>query len=397
MTNLIEFLQRHVPLLTHDLDTLRDGATRTLETEWEYLVRLLTARAPSGGCLLPGAIGGVVAALADELGLKENFIPEIGSSGNSGIAIGAATDAVDILITAHIDRPSFRVRDVRPGEGGVLYPICADRFPEGEYRARALAMRWEPGSGLIVGARGTFVAHKGAGGDSYHFINHEGQLAHYDVVTLDATPELVDGVITGTGLDNCLGALSALYAARILKTAEGTLSAAGRRIVLAFTDLEEGVPTAFFGHGAARLMGALPQPRIGAIVCDAQAVNAGINEMGLGASHGTASAWGRGAYAPPNFHRLAVDLGASLNQRYPSSVQINHGYQSRSDDLGLSRWTRVLGMAGPPMINAHTAEETAHLIDVPRTGVWLAAFTLACVGVESEVRQQYFDKTGTGR
>jgi hypothetical protein len=385
MMNLIDVLQNHAPLLTNDLEVLRDDAPRSLDRAWGHLVRLLTARAPSGGCLLPGAIGGEVAALAEALGLKENFIPEIGSSGNPGITIGAATEAVDLVITAHIDRPSFRVRDVIPDEGGLLYPICADRFPEGEYRAKALAMRWEPGHGLIVGARGSFIAQKGAGGASYRFVNHEGELFYYDVVTLDATPQLADGVITGTGLDNALGALSALYAARILKSADGALNAAGRRIVIAFTDLEEGVPTAFFGHGAARLMGALPQPRIGAIVCDAQAVNAGINEMGRGASHGTASAWGRGAYAPPNFHRLAVDLAASFEGVYPSTVQINHGYQSRSDDLGLSRWTRVLGMAGPPMINAHTAEESAHLIDIPRTGVWLAAFTLACAGIDREL------------
>jgi hypothetical protein len=373
--NLLDTLNRTAPLLTA---ALQSDAAHTLDREWQHLTRLLNALAPSGGCLLPGAIGGVVAALADELGLKDNFIPEIGSSGNPGIRIGAAIHEVDVVITAHIDRPSFRVRDVSP-EGGELYPICADRFPEGEYRAQALAMRWEPGEGLIVGARGTFVAQKGANGDHYRFINHEGQLAYYDVVTLAATPQLVDGVMTATGLDNCLGTLSALYAARILKSAEGALTAAGHRIVIAFTDLEEGVPTAFFGHGAARLMSALPQPRVGAIVCDAQSVNAGINEMGLGASHGTASAWGRGSYAPPNFHRLAVDLAASVNARYPATVQINHGYQSRSDDLGLSRWTRVLGMAGPPMINAHTAEEMAHLSDVPRTAAWLAAFTLGCI------------------
>lgn len=389
MEELIDILQRHAPLLTTDLDALREDTPRFLEREWERLVRLLTARAPSGGCLLPGAIGDVVADLAAELGLTDSYLAEIGSSGNPGVSLGAPIDAVDIVITAHIDRPSFRVREVVAREGGSLYPICADRFPEGDYRARALALRWEPGLGLIVGARGEFVAHNDGHGTTYHFRNREGELASYDVVTLDATPQVVDGVITGTGLDNCLGALSALYAARILKGAESALIAAERRVVIAFTDLEEGVPTAFFGHGAARLTAALPQPRIGAIVCDAQAVNPGINDMGRGVSHGTASAWGRGAYVPPNFHRLAVDLAAAFERVYPSTVQINHGYQSRSDDLGLSRWTRVLGMAGPPMIRAHTAEECAHLIDVPRAGVWLAAFTLACAGVEGDVASGY--------
>jgi len=389
MNGLLDSLQRHAPLLTNDLDALREDAPRFLDREWGRLRRLLSARAPSSGCLLPGAIGEIVADLAAELGLKDNYTAEIGSSGNPGIVIGAPIDAVDLVITAHIDRPSFRVRDVIAGEGGLLYPICADRFPEGEYRARALALRWEPEQGLIVGARGDFAARNDVHGATYHFCNREGELAEYDVVTLDAPPQVVDGVITGTGLDNCLGVLSALYAARILKGVESALIASERRIVIAFTDLEEGIPTAFFGHGAARLTAALPQPRIGAIVCDAQSVNPGINDMGCGVSHGTASAWGRGAYVPPNFHRLAVDLAEAFNQVYPSTVQINRGYQSRSDDVALSRWTRVLGMAGPPMINAHTAEERAHLIDVPRAGVWLGAFALACVDLASDITRRY--------
>ncbi|MCS7070279.1 MAG: hypothetical protein NZM00_02160 [Anaerolinea sp.] len=387
MDDLLELLHRHAPLLTADLEALRADAPRFLEREWARLARLLTAYAPSGGCLLPGAIGDVIADLARELGLGDHLLPEIGHSGNSGIALGAAIDAVDVVIAAHSDRPSFRVREIIPGVGGLLYPVCADRFPDGEYRAGAVALRWEPGQGLIAGAHGDLIA-AGAGDERrYRFLNRDGQLAHHDIVTLAAQPQVTAGVITGTGLDNSLGVLAALYAARILKGAESALKAVGRRIVIAFTDQEEGVPTVFFGHGAARLAWALPQPRIGAIVCDAQSANPGINEMGGGASHGTASAWGRGAYVPPDYHRLAVDLAAAFNRAYPDTVQINHGYQSRSDDVALARWTRVLAMIGPPMIQAHTAQETAHLIDVPRAGVWLAAFALACAGVDADLKR----------
>ena len=388
MHDLFDTLLHKAPALASSVDVLRPPAAPSLDREWQHLQRMLTAHAPSGGCLLPGSISDVVAQLAQELGLGGSYLREIGHSGNPGLSIGARTDAVDIVITAHIDRPSFRVRQLTPGQGGVLYPICADRFPAPAYSAQAVAFRWEPGQGLIAGASGEFRADANTPGQ-YAFVNQQGQLELHDVVTLAAQPQLSDGVITGTGLDNCLGALSALYAARILRQAEAALSAAGRRIVIAFTDQEEGIPTAFFGHGAARLIHALPQPRIGAIVSDAHAVNPGIVEMGGGASHGTASAWGRGSYAPPNFHRLAVDLAGSLNLACPQTVQINHGYQSRSDDLGLSRWTRILGMSGPPMIRAHTAEESAHLGDVPRSALWLASFALACAGIDDSLRRHY--------
>jgi putative aminopeptidase FrvX len=388
LDDLLERLLRHAPLLTADLDALQADTTRFLEREWARLARLLTAYAPSGGCLLPGAIGGAIADLAAELGLSAHLLPEIGHSGNVGLALGAPIEAVDLVIAAHSDRPSFRVREIVP-DGGLLYPVCADRFPDGVYRAGAIALRWEPGQGLIAGAHGDLIAETDGGEKRYRFLNREGQIAEHDLVTLAVPPQVTDGVITGTGLDNSLGVLAALYAARILKSAEGALVAAGRRIVIAFTDLEEGVPTVFFGHGAARLAWALPQPRIGAIVCDAQSANPGINDMGGGVSHGTASAWGRGAYVPPNYHRLAVDLAAALNHPYPNTVQINHGYQSRSDDVALARWTRVLAMIGPPMQHAHTAEETAHLIDVPRAGVWLAAFALACAGVDADLSARY--------
>lgn len=360
---------------------------RLADQTWPALRRLLNAHAPSGGCLLPGAIADDIHALAIEYGLAAHWLPQIGYSGNAGLVFGAPADAippaVDLVIAAHMDRPSFRVRHML-ADGAALYPICADRFPAEGYHARAKALRFQPATplnaqegGLNVGTTGQFVFQPSH--DPVYRLQAD-DIQPYDVVTLDADPTLTDGVINGTGLDNALGMLAALLAGRVFAAQSATLTAAGRCIVIAFTDQEEGIPTDFFGHGAARLTHALPVPRLGAIISDAMSVNDQVR-LGGGAAHGTASAWGRGSYAPPHMHRLAVDLAAVTNTERPASVQINDGYQSRSDDLALSRWTRILGMAGVPMTNAHTAHESAHLADVPLTGAWLAAFALAACGL----------------
>lgn len=360
----------------------------SIETIWPPLRRLLTAYAPSGGCLLPGAIADTIHAIVTDWGLADHWLPQIGHSGNAGLTFGAAIPDVDIVISAHMDRPSFRVRTLTPDGGADLYPICADRFPAPHYQAGAIALRWQPGSGMI-GVPGMFTCHKAADGDRYHFRPADGDLTYADTITLAADPVLAaDGTITGTGLDNSLGVVAALIAARTFQAHHDMLTAAGIRLVIAFTDQEEGVPRAFFGHGAARLTYALPPPRIGAIISDGHGVS-GSTRIGGGAVHGFASAWGTGSYVPLHLHRLAFDLAAHVNAAHPGTVQLHHDYQSRSDDLALGRWTRILGMIGAPLINAHTAEETAHLPDLALTGGWLAAFTLAASGLHSTITAAY--------
>jgi len=355
---------------------------------WPPLRRLLTAYAPSGGCLLPGAIAEVIHTIVSEWGLAAHWLPEIGHSGNAGLTFGAPIAEVDVLISAHMDRPSFRVRDLLPGDGGALYPICADRFPAPVYRAGAVALRWQPGTRLI-GLPGAFTAHKDASGDRYHFRPTDGDLTYADTITLAADPVLAaDGTITGTGLDNSLGILAALIAARTFHAHNHALATAGKRLVIAFTDREEGVPRAFFGHGAARLTYALPPPRVGALISDGHGVG-GSTCIGGGAVHGFASAWGAGSYVPPHLHRLACDFAAHINGVQPRTVQLHHAYQSRSDDLALNRWACILGMIGAPMLNAHTAQETASLPDLPLTGAWLAAFALAVSGLHSDITAAY--------
>ncbi len=148
-----------------------------------------------------------------------------------------------------------------------------------------------------------------------------------------------------------------------------------RRCIIVFTDQEEGSPDAYFGQGAARLMHTLPPPTYGCIVVDTQTIGSGLEpQPGQGACHGTASRWGKGSIVPPNYHALAVDLAAAMNVQRPATVQMNHGYISRSDDVFLSQWARVLALIGPPSSDPHTGHESARLDDIQDTRLVAVVF-----------------------
>ncbi|MCZ7538956.1 MAG: hypothetical protein M5U29_03370 [Anaerolineae bacterium] len=166
---------------------------------------------------------------------------------------------------------------------------------------------------------------------------------------IDPPPTRDGDRVTGTGLDNSLGVLASLLAATALRASEDALRQAGRRLLVVFTDQEEGPPDGFFGHGAARLAHALPPPTAGCVVVDSQTAGPGLGvELGRGAGHGTASGGGRGSIVPPNYHALASDLARQVNDARPGTIQMNTGYLSRSDDTILGRWAPVLALTGPP-------------------------------------------------
>ncbi len=351
-------------------------------TLWPALRRLLQAHAPSGGAWLPGAIVDDIQAISAQLGLEHHFIRQIAATGNAGMAFGADKAAADVIVLAHMDRPTYRVRSL---SDGLLYPMCATRFPATVYQTGAKALRYIEGR-MQVSARGSLITHDG--GKTVHFQLSEGELAWQDTVTMAVEPVLENGVIQGTGLDNCLGVITALGLAVALQQMEADLIAADRRCLIVFTDQEEGIPDAYFGHGAARLTFAVPPPTVGCIVVDAQTVNDAL-VMGQGTAHGTVSAWSRGSVVPPNLIALALDLSAAVNVQQPNTLQMNTGYLSRSDDMALGRWSQILGMSGPPMIEPHTGEEQAHLSDVQCAFHWLSVFTLATLGLNPSIQRQY--------
>jgi hypothetical protein len=350
---------------------------------WADLRALLNANAPSGGSWLPGGIVDEIGQIAAALGLQGRFLRQIGATGNAGVRLGPEKPVYDVIVVSHMDRPSFKVR----GDGS-LYPICANRFPDGRYEVGAKGLRYRDGR-LTVSARGTLISERGEGRDLLRFEPSSGALAWTDMLTMNVTPTLRDGVITGTGLDNCLGVLTMLGAASALASAEDMLRAQDRSVLFVFTDLEEGLPDAYFGHGSARLTYALPPPTFGCLIADAHTAGADGPALGNGASHGHVSAWSRGSFVAPNYLALAVDLAAEANAQRPGTVQLNAGYLSRSDDMALGRWTQILGMIGAPMVDAHTGHESARLADVPDAVWWLAHFTGALLGVSETIRAGY--------
>lgn len=365
---------------------LVDHPLSSEQAAWPALQRLQRAHAPSGGAGLPGAIGETIVRLAGELDLRDHFIPRIGATGNAGLWLGADKAQADLVIVAHMDRPTFKVR---AHEEGALYAICANRFPDGHYEAPAKTLRFENGQ-LTVSARGLLLSDRDGSGERLRFEATSGILSWRDLVVMDAEPALDGDTIRGTGLDNCLGVITALGAAAALRGVEAALIQHNRRLLFVFSDQEEGIPEGFFGHGAARLAHALPPPAIGCIVVDAQSTGAETNlTLGKGAGHGSVASWGRGAIVPPNALALAADLAAEVNATHPNTVQMNTGYLSRSDDVALSRWAQVLGMIGPPMRDAHTGHESAALADIPRAIRWLAHFTAAAGGVSPEIAAAY--------
>jgi hypothetical protein len=347
---------------------------------------LLLAHAPSGGACLPGAITDDIASIADELGVAENFQHNLLRTGNSAIALGAQKPIADMVVVTHMDRPTFRVRSL---EKETLYPICADRFPDGTYRVGAKSLRMEQGR-LTVGARGSLISEHTDGHSTLRFKGQQGELTWHDFITMDVEPQLDGDIITASGLDNCLGTLVVLLTAAILKQTEDILIEQDRRCLFVFTDLEEGPPDVFFGHGAARLTNALPPPTYGCIVADAETAGPGYMAIpGQGTAHGFASSNGRGSVVPPHYQALAVRLSEQMNAERPGTVQMNYSYISRSDDMALSRWTRILALSGPPMRDAHTGHESANLSDIQGGVFWLSHFIPAVLNLVPEIVAEY--------
>ena len=157
------------------------------EAIYARLTRLLESPAPANSCALPGAVGDVIRAIAAELGLPG---APIDMNGNLVIEIGDPDAPLDLLVTAHMDRPCFRVLDLAEA---TLYPLCAIRVPGDGYSCEARALRYVDGR-VRVAARGRL--HFAAEGGDYRirFLADEGELAAGDTVMMHCAPRLQRGL-----------------------------------------------------------------------------------------------------------------------------------------------------------------------------------------------------------
>ena len=339
----------------------------TADAIFENLTRLLAAPAPANSCDLPGAVGDVIRDIAGELGLS---CTPFGSTGSLTIEIGASDAPLDLLITAHMDRPCFRVLNLAEA---TVYPLCAIRVPGDGYTCEAIALRYLDEQ-ITTTSRGKLRFDDTGGDYRISFHPESGELSWGDTVMMHTAPQQRDGRVIGTGLDNAIGVLLGLLSARMLSE-YGNIAAMKRRIIFAFTDQEEGPPIGLFGQGASRLAHALEPPRLGFINIDGHNIDDATGHvMGVGASHAFVSGSGRGSVLPMNYQSVAESLAGTVNHQRPGTVRLNYSYVSRSDDMLLSTWTRCLGLIGVIVANAHTTEETAALDDIVSAAHWIPAF-----------------------
>ncbi|MCY3977276.1 MAG: M20/M25/M40 family metallo-hydrolase [Chloroflexi bacterium] len=352
------------PQIQNLLSNITADPAASPEAIFARLSRLLDAPAPANSCALPGAVGEVIMALADELGLR---CAPFGSTGNLTLELGDPGAPLDLLVTAHMDRPCFRVRRLADG---TLYPLCAIRVPGDGYVCEAAALRYIDGR-VRVAAVGNMRFEAVGGSYRIRFQAESGALRAGDTVMMRAAPQLRDGLAVGAGLDNAIGVLLALLTAHSLQQYAAE-AIADRRILFAFTDQEEGPPIGLFGQGAARLAHSIEQPRLGFINIDGHNVDEEAGHvLGVGASQAFVSGDGRGSVVPLDYQALAESLAAQVNETGPGTVRLNYSYVSRSDDMLLSAWARCLGLTGVIVANAHTTEETVALDDVVAAAHWI--------------------------
>lgn len=355
---------------------------------WQIIIQILAGLAPSSGCDLPGAVGDTIAELASQLVPAGRIVRNFKNTGNLALQLGPSTDQPDLVITAHMDRPTYCVRSIDAQGRGTLFPICAIRLPDSEYRTGARSFRFEGGK-LVVGAIGEYVAVPDPSSNAYvfYFEPTEGHLTLTDTIVMDTPPRLEETTqeIISTGLDNTLGVTIALFVAQALAP---IVSGA---CWFVFTDHEEGPPNGYyFSQGADRLTRAIPAPRIGVINIDAHNAGEGLPiEIGHGVSFARVSGDGRGAVVPPNYAAMVSDLSHYLATNNRAQTQFNPGYLSRSDEMPMHRWSRLLALAGPPLMYAHTGYETANLNDVVDSITLLTHIAALALGSSSAATSLY--------
>ena len=252
------------------------------DTIFDNLSRLLAAPAPANSCQLPGTVGEVIGAIATELHLP---CAPLGSTGNLAIEIGDPAAPLDLLVTAHMDRPCYRVLNL---DEATLYPLCAIRVPHNNYECEGIGARYVDDR-VIISARGKLRFVEEGGDYRISFRVESGDLRWGDTVATYTKPTVSDGLVIGAGLDNGVGVMLALLSAHALRQYAAE-AMAGRKIIFVFTDQEEGPPIGLFGQGAARLAHILPPPRLGFVNIDGHNVDESLGHVpGVGASQALVS------------------------------------------------------------------------------------------------------------
>jgi len=372
--NLLGNLYNEVPMIQEALYSSK--WVKEPDQTWALVRDFMDAHSPTASIALPGTIIDTLTANVEKMGLTDHYASNFNGTGNAAILLGEKKDHIDVLIDAHLDKPTFGVAEIeetRHTRRATLFACCANRFPTGIYRVSAKVLRYdETRQAVTVCGRGEIVSHREKNtGDRLFFEPNEGEIDYTDMVALDVPPRLENMTITGSGVDDASGVTVVLVTASIIKAIEPLLKSKSLNCLFTFSDNEEWPPESFFSLGASKTTFSLEPPTFGSIVVDVHQADEGYHiKLGRGLSCGFISAQGKGAAVPLNYQRLTTALIADLAMQEPGIAQHNTSYFSRSDDYALIRWSRILGLFGIPALNIHRGNEEGHLGDV-RGGIIL--------------------------
>ncbi len=354
------------------------------EQVWVMLRQLLLAHAPSTGVTLPGAIFDQVSDVAAAIGLADRLDTGLAGIGNGGLWLGVAKPRADLVVVAHLDRLSFRLRALYDDRNAALSPIYPVELtlPLTQCTAKALRFSAEQGR-LQLSARGELLPVKEAESLAF-FRADEGTIAWPDTITLGQMPTLRGELVEGCGLDNVAGVLMTLGAAAVLRQVEETMLEHNRRCLFFFHDRHNGLPDALTGRGDS----AYVSPALGTVIVGGQVISrASVLKHGAGAAYAFATDcdW----HVPLNFQQFTRDLAEEYDQVMPAKAQYNRGGIS-CQDVGIGRHRgRILGMTGPPLSCLHAGQERGSLKDLQAGIWWLSAFLAAVLNLVPGVTARY--------
>ena len=218
---------------------------------WEWLKKFMEARSPTGSISLPGTIVDTLTSVVNEVGFTENYSKNFRDTGNAAIFLGEKKDQVDLLIDAHLDKPSFGVAELintKPHRQAVLFACCANRFPLGEYHVNAKALRFDETKQMVTDCGwGLIKSYRGDGQqDKIIFEIRDGEVDYTDLIVFDTKARLEGSSVIGPGIDDGSGVTIILGAASILKTIEPLLKAKSLNCMFTFFIRKNGQQKVFF-------------------------------------------------------------------------------------------------------------------------------------------------------
>lgn len=227
-----------------------------------------------------------------------------------------------LLLTAHLDEVSFGFREI-DSKGGLLAPY--HKFSLGEL----------PMSLTIVGIRSEMVEEIGSGKlvkkDGIPYCESVAKIKPGDRVVYHCKSKIVDDVVSGKAIDDRVGVLIVLMAAK-------NLLATGNNVAVVLSDGEEQIPDGYFSRSFPQVLHFL-NDKCRIVFVDGIYRNGleptgytGAPEEALIIPH---SSFGKGSVVSPAVFSWLRDEIIPEAGKQKIKVKISSAYRSRGDEWGL--------------------------------------------------------------